>query len=178
MSRLGKNPIAIPEKTNVVVNNGVVFVKGPHGELSRGFDAALFEVAVSAEGVSVSPKVRTLSTKALWGTYASHIKNMLHGVTTPFQKVLVIEGVGYRAEVKGEKIILHVGFSHPVEMAIPKEVAVKVEKNRITMVSINKESLGAFAAGVRSWRKPEPYKGKGFRYEGEVIRRKQGKRAA
>lgn len=178
MSRLGKNPIALPEKITVAINDGVVSVKGPHGEISRGFDAVLFDFSVNSEGVAVTPKIRNLSTKALWGTYASHIKNMINGVAAPFQKVLIIEGVGYRAEVKGDKIILHVGFSHPVEMAIPKNVAVKVEKNKVTMSSIDKEALGAFAAGVRSWRKPEPYKGKGFRYENEVIRRKQGKRAA
>jgi large subunit ribosomal protein L6 len=114
--------------------------------------------------------------KALWGTYAAHLLNMIKGVTEGFKKVLEIEGVGYRAEAQGNKIKLAVGFSHPVELVAPEGVQVATEKGTITVTGIDKEVVGQFAADIRKVKKPEPYKGKGIRYLGEYIIRKQGKK--
>ena len=114
----------------------------------------------------------------MWGTYASHLKNMIAGTHTPYQKKLILEGVGFKSEVAGNKMNLALGFSHPVNVQIPEGLTVKAEKNNITITGIDKDMVGQFASALRALRKPEPYKGKGFRYEGEVIRRKQGKKSA
>ncbi len=176
MSRIGKQPIAIPKNTEVSVSNQNLKVKGPLGELTRTF-SPLILIEVADDKVLVNPKKENLFTRALWGTTASHIRNMVKGVHTVFKKRLVIEGVGYRAEVSGNNLVLQLGFSHPVKVPIPEDVTVSTEKNIITISSINKESVGQFTASVRALKKPEPYKGKGIRYENEVLRRKQGKRA-
>ncbi len=126
----------------------------------------------------VAPKGNTRLARALWGTYASHIRNMVSGVNTPFVKKLQIEGIGFKAELNGKNLKLALGFSHPVIVAIPEGVAAVVEKNIVTISGADKESVGQFAASVRALKKPEPYKGKGIRYEGEVVRQKQGKKAA
>ena len=125
----------------------------------------------------VLPAKKTLFSQALWGTVASHIRNMIEGVNKPFEKRLIIEGVGYRAEISENNIVLAIGFSHPVIVPIPEGVEVTVQKNTITVSGINKEAVGHFTALVRSYKKPEPYKGKGIRYEDEIVRRKQGKKA-
>lgn len=176
MSRVGKQIIAIPEKTEVTVADGVVTVKGPLGELSKELHS-LVTVTVADGNVTVSPNEETIEAQALWGTFASHIKNMVQGVNEAFVKKLVIEGVGYRAEMKGTDLVLNVGYSHPVELSVPEGLTVTVEKNEITISGSNKEDVGQFAAVVRSKKKPEPYKGKGIRYSDEVVRRKQGKKA-
>ncbi|MDP3725903.1 MAG: 50S ribosomal protein L6 [bacterium] len=176
MSRIGKQPIAIPKNTEVSVSSQTLKVKGPLGELTRTF-SPLISIEVAEDTVLVNPKKENLFTRALWGTTASHIRNMVKGVHTIFQKRLIIEGVGYRAEVSGNNLVLQLGFSHPVKIPIPGDVKVTVEKNVMTISSINKESVGQFTASVRALKKPEPYKGKGIRYENEVLRRKQGKRA-
>ena len=175
MSRIGKQPIAIPEKTTVEVLDGSVVVKGPLGELSRTLRS---EVSVSVQDgeVVVEPKEETKFSRALWGTVASHIGNMVQGVNEKYVKKLIIEGVGYRIELQGNKLVLSLGFSHPVEMDIPEGVEVVVEKNEMTISGIDKEKVGQFAAVIRALRKPEPYKGKGIRYADEVIRRKEGKK--
>jgi large subunit ribosomal protein L6 len=175
MSRIGKKPITIPQGTEVSVLDGVVTVKGPKGELARPLHTS---ITVSQEGdiVSVLPVDQTKESSALWGTFASHITNMVAGVNTPFEKKLIIEGVGYRAEVQGSKLVMNLGFSHPVEMEIPEGLTVTVEKNNASIVGINKELVGSFASKIRLKRKPEPYKGKGIRYHDEIIRRKQGKK--
>ncbi len=176
MSRIGKQNIIIPEKTDVSISDGIVRVKGPLGELSRSVrDEISIEVVDGA--VVVNPKRKTKFTHALWGTYASHIKNMIHGVNTAFEKKLVVEGVGFKVSTTGDTLTLSVGFSHTVELTIPENVTVSVEKNVISISSPDKEAVGAFAAKVRAKKKPEPYKGKGIRYEDETVRRKQGKRA-
>ena len=183
MSRIGKKPIIIPEKTTFTIDGGaksvsdvVVTVAGPLGTFSRKFRK---EVAITMEGneVHLKPVKETLFTNALWGTYASHISNMVEGVNSAFEKRLVIEGVGFRASIQGDTLTLNVGFSHPVEIKIPKDIKAEVIKNVIVVNGINKEIVGRFAALVRSIKKPEPYKGKGIHYEGEIIRRKQGKKA-
>lgn len=175
MSRLAKKPIAIG-KADVTVAQGTLTVKGPKGTLTKRVHPS---VAITVEGgnVMVAPKDRSRLAKALTGTFASHVKNMAQGVETPFVKKLILEGVGYKVAVEGKNIVLSVGFSHTVPLAIPESIAAKVEKNVITLESIDKEILGQFAADIRRVKPPEPYLGKGIRYEGEVIRRKQGKKA-
>ena len=176
MSRLGKNPIAIPSGVEITHTDGVVSVKGPKGTLSREFSKDV-SIEVKDGAVVLAPASNSQHARALWGTYASHVMNMIHGVTEGFEKKLEIEGVGYRAAVEGNKIVLSVGFSHPVELEIPEGVTASVEKNVIAVSGSDKEVVGQFAANVRKTRKPEPYKGKGIHYEGEYIIRKQGKRA-
>lgn len=166
----------IPEKTEVVVANGVISVKGPKGQLQRNFRPDI-SVAIRDGAVEIKPVKHNKQTAALWGTYASHIKNMIAGVNTPYVKKLILEGVGYKSAVKGNNLELALGFSHPINVPIPEGLMVTAEKNLITVTGINKELVGEWNAKVRALKKPEPYKGKGFRYEGEIIRRKQGKKS-
>ena len=175
MSRLGKIPVAIPAGVTVTFVENLLTVKGPKGTLTREIKK---DIAVAVEGghVTLTPQ-KTDNAPALWGTYAAHIRNMIAGVTKGFTKVLEIEGVGYRAEVKGNLLVLSVGYSHPVSLEIPAGVTVVVEKSVVTLTGHDKDLLGQFAANVRKVRKPEPYKGKGIRYQGEYIIRKQGKKA-
>lgn len=175
MSRLGKIPATIPAGVTVTLADSVLTVQGPNATLTR---PVRDEVTVAVEGneVTVTPGEGKLA-KALWGTYAAHIRNMITGVTEGFTKTLEIEGVGYRAAVEGTNIVLNVGFSHPVTMAIPEGISAEVVKSEIILKGSDKDQLGQFAADVRKVKKPEPYKGKGIRYQGEHIIRKQGKKA-
>ena len=175
MSRVGKQILTIPDKTTATINGGVVTVKGPKGELSRRFAD---KVAVQIEGneIKAVPANASMQTKMMWGTTMAHIKNMIEGVNHPFTKKLLIEGVGFRAELAGKDLKLALGFSHPVLVRIPEGVSAVVEKNAITLSGIDKELVGQFAATIRAYKKPEPYKGKGIRYENETVRRKQGKK--
>ena len=175
MSRLAKKPIA-PGKTTVTVEGGNLTVKGSKATLTKRVHPAV-KISVEAEGVMVTPKDSSKLSRALTGTFASHLKNMVQAVEQPFAKKLILEGVGYRMELKGKDLVLTVGFSHPVMLAIPEDVTAVLEKNALTLSSPNKESVGQFAANVRRIKPPEPYLGKGIRYDGEVIRRKQGKKA-
>ncbi len=177
MSRIGKKIIMLPANTEVHVSGSTLAVKGPLGELTRELHPVI-EIKVEGSEVTVVPKKMTLESKALWGTFASHLTNMVSGVNKPFEKKLILEGIGYKSEVKGDKIVFALGFSHPVEIMIPTTLKVTAEKNNITISGSNKEEVGAFAAKIRAWKKPEPYKGKGMRYADEVIRRKQGKKSA
>jgi large subunit ribosomal protein L6 len=177
MSRIGKKIIAIPAGTEVTLVNGVLTVKGPQGTLSKNFKNDI-DVTIADGKVTLTPKTMSLENRALWGTYASHVMNMVAGVTTPFVKKLILEGIGYKSEVKGTNLVLALGFSHPVNVPIPSTLKVTAEKNVITVSGIDKEVVGEFAANLRSMKKPEPYKGKGMRYDGEVIKRKQGKKTA
>lgn len=177
MSRIGKKPITIPEKTEVTVSGSVVTVKGPAGTLTREIPSTI-EVKVADKQVVVSLKVENPETAVLWGTFASHISNMIDGVNTPFVKKLLIEGVGYKWEIKGDTLTLNLGFSHQINVKIPTIVKVAIEKGVFVATSIDKDAVGQFVAQVRGFRKPEPFKGKGIRYEGEVIRRKEGKKTA
>ncbi len=163
-------------KTDVSVSGGMLSVKGTKGTLTKRMHPSI-EIAVDSAGVLVTSKDRSRLGKALIGTFASHVKNMVQGVETPYMKKLILEGVGYRVEVKGKNIVLTVGFSHTVPLAIPEDVSATVEKNVIKLESANKESVGQFAADIRRIKPPEPYLGKGIRYENEVVRRKQGKKA-
>ncbi|MDO8729354.1 MAG: 50S ribosomal protein L6 [bacterium] len=175
MSRIGKKIIILPVNTEIKVSDGNVLVKGPLGELSRPLHP-IIEVKVSGNEVSIHPKKMTLASRALWGTYASHITNMISGVNKLFEKKLILEGIGFKSEVKGENINLALGFSHPVIVSIPKDLKVTAEKNVINISGPDKEDVGQFASQLRSLKKPEPYKGKGMRYSDEIIRRKQGKK--
>ncbi|PIR85173.1 50S ribosomal protein L6 [Candidatus Kaiserbacteria bacterium CG10_big_fil_rev_8_21_14_0_10_45_20] len=177
MSKIGKNPIAIPDKTDVSVTDGVLSVKGPLGVLEKQLPDAV-TVSVENKEVKVSPANQSKLSRSLWGTFGSHIKNMIAGVNKKYEKKLELQGVGYKVELQGKVLKLNVGFSHPVMVAIPDELDVAVEKNTITVLGINKDLVGQFSANVRAVKKPEPYKGKGIRYEGEYVRQKQGKKAA
>lgn len=177
MSRIGKKIIIIPEKTKVEVNSDIVKVTGPLGELSKKFKKNI-SVSVDGNQVILKPVKETLENNALWGTYASHIKNMIQGVNTNYVVRMIVEGIGYKADVTGTDITLKVGFSHLVKVAIPNGVKVTSEKGILAISGIDKETVNSFAASLRAIKKPEPYKGKGIRYEDEIIRRKEGKKTA
>lgn len=177
MSRIGKKVIEIPEKTEVTVSEGVVSVKGPKGSLTRTF-ARNVDIVVGDKQVTLAPAKGSSETQAIWGTYASHIVNMVKGVNDMFTKKLIVEGIGYKADVKGTSLALALGFSHPVNVPIPATLKVTSDKGIVTITGLDKEEVGQFAAEIRALKKPEPYKGKGIRYEDEVIRRKQGKKSA
>lgn len=177
MSRVGKQVITIPEKTEVTRSGSLIAVKGPLGTIQKEFKSSI-EVAINGNEITLVPKHETLESRALWGTYASHLKNMVNGVNKAFEKKLILEGIGFKSEVKGDKIVFALGFSHPVEVVIPAGLKATAEKNVITISGVNKEDVGEFAAKLRALKKPEPYKGKGMRYDDEVIKRKQGKKTA
>lgn len=176
MSRIGKKPIELPDGVEVVVSGQEVQVKGPKGtlfwEVPPGIKVESKGGKVTLLTESISPKL-----KSLWGTNRAILANMVRGVKEGYTKRLNIEGVGYRAQVQGNKLILSVGFSHPVEITAPEGIAFQVEKNVIAVAGIDKVLVGETAAKIRAQRKPEPYKGKGIRYEDEIIRRKAGKKA-
>jgi large subunit ribosomal protein L6 len=177
MSRIGKKPIEIPAKTEVKISGDTVSVKGPLGELSRTFKKNII-ITVADGKVELKPAKDTLENKALWGTYASHIKNMIAGVNKEYVERMVVEGIGYKADVTPADITLKVGFSHPVKVAIPKGLKVVSDKGVLVISGINKELVTSFASSLRAIKKPEPYKGKGIRFENEVVRRKEGKKTA
>lgn len=175
MSRLARKPIQ-PGKATVTVDAGTLTVKGAKATLTKRVHPSI-AISVDPEGIMVAPKDRSRLARALTGTYAAHVKNMVKGVQEPYVVKLILEGVGYRVEVKGKEVVLTVGFSHPVTLEIPEGVSAAVEKNVLTLESPDKELIGQFAANVRRVKPPEPYLGKGIRYDGEVVRRKQGKKA-
>jgi large subunit ribosomal protein L6 len=177
MSRIGKQQIKIPAGVTVTVDGGKVDVTGPKGNITKALrDEVSFTIS---EGIITSePRRNDKFSRSLWGTYMSHISNMVTGVVTPFEKKLLVEGVGFKWEVKGDMLHMALGFSHPVIMPITKGLTVTAEKGALTIVGIDKEAVTLFAMKVRSQKKPEPYKGKGIRYSTEVIRRKQGKKSA
>ncbi len=175
MSRIGKQEIQIPKGVTVTRDGATVKVVGPKGTLVKDFRPEV-EIKIGEGIITLNIGRNDKFLKSLWGTYASHLKNMIAGVETPYQKKLILEGVGFKSEVKGKEMVLALGFSHPVVVPIPEGITVTAEKNNITVTGIDKELVGSFAAAVRALKKPEPYKGKGMRYHDEVIRRKQGKK--
>jgi large subunit ribosomal protein L6 len=177
MSRVGKQQLVIPANTEVTYVNGIMRVKGPLGTLEKPFKD-IVTITIEDGKVTFAQKGDDSFAHAIWGTYASHVKNMIAGVNAPYTKKLILEGVGFKSEVKGSDLHLALGFSHPVIVKIPEELTVTAEKNVVTITGINKETVGQFSASVRAMKKPEPYKGKGFRYDNEVIRRKAGKKSA
>ncbi|HPA25667.1 MAG TPA: 50S ribosomal protein L6 [bacterium] len=177
MSRIGKKPIIIPEKVEVTVQPDLIIIKGPKGELKQKLVPSL---KISQKEKEISVNVSNPDEKkqrALWGTMRQIISNMIKGVSEGFEEKLEINGVGYKAELKGENLMLNVGYSHPVEFKTPKNIKIGVEKNLITITGFDKQLVGETAAQIRKIKKPEPYKGKGIKYVSEVIRRKAGKQA-
>jgi len=175
MSRIGKQEILIPAGVKVTNSGNTITVTGPKGTLSTTFRDDIV-ITITGSTISLNIKRNDKFSQSLWGTYASHIKNMIKGVETPYQKKLILEGVGFKSEVKGKDFHFALGFSHPVIVKIPEGITATTDKNNITITGIDKELVGNFTAAIRALKKPEPYKGKGMRYENEVIRRKQGKK--
>ncbi|MGL4847413.1 MAG: 50S ribosomal protein L6 [Clostridium sp.] len=176
MSRVGRLPIAIPAGVTVTVTpENVVTVKGPKGELVETMNADI-NVAVENNEVVVTRPSDVKEHRALHGLTRALINNMVVGVEKGFQKTLILNGVGYRAQKQGNKLVMNLGYSHPVEIEAIEGVEFEIpEATKVVVKGINKQKVGEAAAKIRSWRKPEPYKGKGIRYENEVIRRKEGK---
>ncbi len=175
MSRIGRMPITVPSGVTVDVKEGnVVTVKGPKGELTRTFAAEL-GIEVKDGVVTVTRPNDLKRNKALHGLTRTLLNNMIIGVSTGFEKTLEINGVGYRAAKQGKKLVLNLGYSHPVEMEDPAGIESTVDGNKIIIKGISKEAVGQYAANIRIKRAPEPYKGKGIKYSDEVIRRKVGK---
>lgn len=177
MSRVGKKPIEIPENVEVKIEGQKVIIKGLKGELSREIRPEI-KVEVKGNQIFVLPKEETKKTKAFWGLTRTLLANMIKGVTEGYEKKLEIEGLGFKALVEGEDLKLLVGFTHPVKIKVPQDIKFLVEKNVITVSGIDKEKVGLVAAMIRKVKPPEPYKGKGIRYQGEIVRRKVGKKAA
>ena len=178
MSRIGKRVLTIPENVNVELNESVLKVKGPKGELSLNIDPSV-EVKINEKEITVEKLNSAKHTNEMQGTVNSLISNMLVGVTDGYTKGLEIVGVGYRFTVKGNTLSVQDGKSHLDNVNIPEGLSVKgISNTEIEISGIIKEKVGQFAAEVRSLRKPEPYKGKGIRYKGEIVRRKEGKKAA
>ncbi|WLD93542.1 50S ribosomal protein L6 [Alkalihalobacillus sp. AL-G] len=176
MSRIGNKPLEIPNGVTVNKNDdNVVTIKGPKGELTRTFNPDM-KINIEESRVLVERPSENKVHKALHGTTASLIGNMIEGVTNGYQKSLELVGVGYRANKTGNKLVLNVGYSHPVEIVPEEGIEIEVPANtKVIVKGIDKERVGAVAANIRSVRLPEPYKGKGIRYEGEYVRRKEGK---
>ena len=178
MSRIGKQIINIPSAVTVTRQDGIITAKGPRGEISKIFKDDEVIINIDGPTITLALKKDNVSARSLWGTYASHLKNMIAGAEKAYEKKLVLEGVGFKSEVSGNNLVFALGFSHPVRIEIPKDIKAVAEKNIITINGADKEKVGEFAAKVRALKKPEPYKGKGFRYDTEVVRRKQGKKSA
>ncbi len=175
MSRIGKLPIKIPSGVDVSCNGQDITVKGKFGTLENQLPD-LLSVEQNEGKLIVILETQTRTGRALHGLYRTLVNNMIIGVSEQFQKNLNLNGVGYRAAVQGKSIVLNLGYSHPVEMEIPEGISIAVTKNtQINLKACDKEQLGLFAAKIRAWRPPEPYKGKGIMYEGEIVRRKAGK---
>ena len=178
MSRIGNRKITIPEGVTVTVNDNVVTVKGPKGELTNSFNKDM-KIDVNENILTITRPNDLKTTKSLHGTTNALIENMIIGVSEGYKKELEIVGVGYRFNVQGNKINVNAGFSHPVEVIVPNDLkAEQVSTTEIAISGIDKQKVSEFAANIRKLRKPEPYKGKGIRYKGEHIRRKEGKKAA
>jgi len=176
MSRIGKQTILIPSGVQVSFDAGVLSIKGPKGELKRQILDEITPV-IENNSITFKPVAKTRLANSLWGTYASHTKNMITGVTEGYKKELEVHGVGYRAGMQGQQLELRVGFSHNVFIDVPTGLQVNLKYNTITIEGFDKELVGAIAAKVRQVKKPEPYKGKVIRYVGEFVRRKQGKKS-
>lgn len=177
MSRIGKQPISIPSGVEVSVSANVITVKGPKGTLTFTH-ATDVRVSVSDGQATVEKLGESKRAQAIWGTTAKMISNMIEGVTKGFEKRLELNGVGFRMSVSGKSLDLALGFSHPVKVALPEGIEAKVEKNVLSVSGIDKQAVGQFAAEIRGLKPVEPYKGKGFRYDDEHVRRKEGKKAA
>jgi large subunit ribosomal protein L6 len=176
MSRVGKKPVAVPSGVTASVDGQVVNVKGPKGSLSLVLHGDVAAKVEAAE-IKVDPRVDTQRARAMWGTYRSLLANVMEGVTKGFERRLEITGVGYRAAAQGKNLRLQLGYSHDVNFPVPEGIEVKTpDANTVEISGIDKQKVGQVAAEIRRWRKPEPYKGKGIKYRGEYIFRKEGKK--
>ncbi len=176
MSRIGKRAVAIPSGVTANIDNGTLSVKGPKGTLSMGLLDDI-EYKVEGDEISVMPANETKRARSYWGMQRTLVSNLVDGVTEGFSKVLEISGVGYRAQAQGKNLKLQLGYSHDVDIVVPEGIEVKTPDQTTVEISGNdKQAVGQFAAEVRRWRKPEPYKGKGIKYRGEYVFRKEGKK--
>ena len=180
MSRIGKQPIPIPEKVEVKIDGNLIFVKGPKGELQRQLPPSI-KARIEDSKILISPAsgadLQDKKILAFWGLARALVFNMVKGVKEGYEKRLEIQGIGYKALLQGNKLILSLGYSHLIEIESPEGIEFKVEKNIIIVSGSNKELVGQVAATIRDKRKPEPYKGKGIRYQGEIIKIKTGKKS-
>jgi large subunit ribosomal protein L6 len=176
MSRIGKKPVAIPGGVTATIDNGMLAVKGPKGSLTMPLRDEISYV-VEGDGILVKPANATKQARAFWGMQRTLVQNLVTGVTDGFTKVLEITGVGYRAASQGKVLKLQLGYSHDVNFDIPEGIEIKTPDNTtVEITGIDKQKVGQVAAEIRRWRKPEPYKGKGIKYRGEFIFRKEGKK--
>lgn len=176
MSRIGKKPVAIPNGVSANIDNGTLSVKGPKGTLSLGL-SDLIDYKVEGEEIQVNPANDSKEARSYWGLQRTLVSNLVEGVTEGFSKTLEISGVGYRAQAQGRKLKLQLGFSHDVDLDVPEGIEVKTpDQTTVEISGIDKQAVGQFAAEIRRWRKPEPYKGKGIKYRGEYVFRKEGKK--
>jgi large subunit ribosomal protein L6 len=176
MSRIGKKPVAITSGVTAQIDNGTLTVKGPKGTLTLGLSDHV-QYTIDGEAISIKPANSTKVARSQWGMQRTLVANLVEGVSAGFTKVLDITGVGYRASSQGATIKLQLGFSHDVDLDVPEGLEVKTpDQTTIEISGIDKQKVGQFAAEIREWRKPEPYKGKGVRYRGEFIFRKEGKK--
>lgn len=177
MSRIGKKPIPITKAVQANLQDNLLTVKGPLGELTGKIPPEL-QLEFEEDAILVKPVNDSQRSRELWGLWRTLIANMVQGVTEGFSKRLQMEGVGYRVALDSNSLVLNVGYTHPVTFIPPAGVQFAVERNTITVSGVDKQEVGEWASRIRASRPPEPYKGKGIRYEGEVIRRKEGKKAA
>ncbi|MDC8754707.1 50S ribosomal protein L6 [Erythrobacter sp. sf7] len=176
MSRIGKKPVAIPGGVTATIDNGTLSVKGPKGTLTLGL-SDLIDYKVEEGEILVKPANDSKQARAFWGMQRTLVSNLVEGVTEGFTKTLVIKGVGYRANAQGRTLKLQLGYSHDVDLPVPEGLEVKTpDQTTVEVSGIDKQAVGQFAAEIRRWRKPEPYKGKGIAYRGEYIFRKEGKK--
>ena len=177
MSRIGKRPVAMPQGVSANVEGQTLTVKGPKGTLSMQLLDDLVKYEIAEGEIRVTPLVDAQRNRAAWGMQRTNVQNLVTGVSEGFTKVLEITGVGYRAQAQGKNLKLQLGYSHDVNFAVPEGVEVKTPDNTTVEISgIDKQKVGQVAAEIRRWRKPEPYKGKGIKYRGEFIFRKEGKK--
>ncbi|MCL2322105.1 MAG: 50S ribosomal protein L6 [Oscillospiraceae bacterium] len=175
MSRIGKLPINVPSGVDIKIDNNLVIVKGPKGEMKRQFDSK-FKIELEDSKIKVSKISDTKESGSLYGLTRTLINNMVLGVTEGFKKILILEGVGYRAQLQGKKLVISLGYSHPVEIHPVEGITFELPTaSQIVVNGTDKDLVGQVAANIRAWRVPEPYKGKGIRYSNEHIRRKEGK---
>lgn len=176
MSRSGRIEVKIPESTKVDIIDGFISAKGKLGELRYKMDQ-FTNIKLSDQSIKVSPKDNSKRSKQMWGTVRSRIFNIVYGVSEGFSKNLILNGVGYKAILKGKILELNLGYSHPINFNIPDDIKVTVDKpTEISIFGVDKQKVGQIASNIRAYRKPEPYKGKGIRYSDEIIRRKEGKK--
>ena len=177
MSRIGKKPVALPAGVTATVESGMLTVKGPKGQLAMQLLDDLVKYDIADGEIRVTPLTDAQRNRAAWGMTRTNVQNLVTGVTEGFTKVLEITGVGYRAQAQGKNLRLQLGYSHDVNFPIPEGIDVKTpDQNTVEISGIDRQKVGQVAAEIRRWRKPEPYKGKGIKYRGEYIFRKEGKK--